>query len=653
LIAAGTLNVNGNGLSLTGDWINNGTVNTNTSSITFNGNTTQEIRGSSITSFYNIAVTNTASPGVEVESSQNLRGVLSLGNGVIFDADGSSNASGFTLLSGGDEPTADAAIGILPAGAQVAGNVTVQRFMTRQGGNQMRIYRYIASPLQNATVADIQNEIPVTGSFTGTSVCSGCLTNQSMFLYDESVIIDNNGTGTADLEDGYIDFPANTNTETLAPGRGYAMYTRGNILPSTLWDVRGQINAGNNTPVSLPVSFTSSGTVANDGWNLVGNPFPSTIDWNASDGWTKLNIESSIYISDNGTTSALQYATWNGVTGTNGGSRYIATAQAFWVKANGSGTPVLQAAEAVKTPGTQTTFFRQQSIDNLLRITLSQGSIRDEAVVHFREDATREFDAHADARKLRNGTFNLSTLAQTNEALAINSWSQLLCDTQVRLNITDAAPGTYTLKFTNLTTFDGDAEFILTDNFLGTYTPVSNNLQHSFTVTSDPQSLGSNRFQLQIRKTPAPVMIERQDNILSVTYTSGIQWYFNNIPIPNATASSITATETGTYRVDVNTGDCALTGSLDYVITGTEADLTGISIYPNPVSSHLIITSTKGFIKSITIINTAGNSVRHASQPDSYSPEGAEVSMADLPVGVYILRIVAGNEVHMKRVVKK
>src|SRR5690606_596282 len=106
----------------------------NTSTVTFNGTTTQQISGSSITDFYSMQVTNTASPGVQIQSDQNLYGVLTLGSNVMFDADGSNNTSAFTLISGGDEPTNDAAIGILPTGAQVTGNVTVQRFMTRQGG---------------------------------------------------------------------------------------------------------------------------------------------------------------------------------------------------------------------------------------------------------------------------------------------------------------------------------------------------------------------------------------------------------------------------------------------------------------------------------------------------------------------------------------
>lgn len=332
VLTSGTVSNNGSGLFVRGNWINHGNFIANTGTVTFNGNATQQLSGTSVTNFYSIHVTNAANPGVLVQSNQNLLGVLTLANNVIFDADGSNNTAIFTLTSGGDEPTNDAAIGVLPAGARVTGNVTVQRFMTRQGGNNMRIYRYIASPVQQGTVADLQNEIPITGLFTGTSTCVGCHSNTSLFYYDETVTTDINGSGTADYNDGYVAFPTVANTETFIPGLGYTLYTRGNILPSTLWDLRGEINTGNIAPVTLPVTYTSSGSILDDGWNLVGNPFPSTIDWNASGGWTKTNLDGSIYISDNGTSTALQYATWNGTTGTNGGSRYIASGQAFWVR---------------------------------------------------------------------------------------------------------------------------------------------------------------------------------------------------------------------------------------------------------------------------------------------------------------------------------
>jgi hypothetical protein len=504
-----------------------GTFAHNNGTVAFSGTgSTQNIGGSAVTNFKNITVTNTAAtPGASIQSNQNLEGTLTLAGNVIMDADGSGNTSIFTLRSTGDNPTQDAAIAILPPGAQVTGNVTVQRYMTKEGANSAKIYRYISSPVQNASVADIQNEIPVTGPFAGANTCSGCGTGQSMFSYNESIITDADGSGTADLNDGYTNFPSASNTEVQAPGKGYALYVRGNILSSTLWDVRGIINAGNITPVSIPVTFTSSGNTANDGWNLVGNPFPSTIDWSATSGWTKTNLDATVYIRDNGN-AATQVATWNGVTGTNGGSRYIATGQGFWVKATGAGAPVLQATENVKAAGTQTTFFRQKSLEDLLRITLVKGTVKDDAVIHFREDATPGFDHHADALKLPNGTLNLSTLMTNGTSLAINSMPSLDCQSEIRLTIAKPAAGNYRFDFSEYESFANTTSITLTDNFTHTTVDIRNG-SYDFTVTTAPASYGADRFKIAVVSQPpatnflvsAADVCEGTDAILQLTNT--------------------------------------------------------------------------------------------------------------------------------------
>ncbi|HTE31517.1 MAG TPA: T9SS type A sorting domain-containing protein, partial [Chryseolinea sp.] len=392
-------------------------------------------------------------------------------------------------------PTQDAAVNILPSGAIVSGNVTVQRFMSKEGWSNTRIYRYISSPVQNAPVSDLQLEIPVSGNFSGRSLCTGCSLNQSLFAYDETVIGDADGNHIVNEHDGYIDFPDVSNTETFQPGRGYALFVRGNILSSTSWDLRGPINTGNNSLLSIPVSYTSSGTLANDGWNLVGNPFPSTIDWNASSGWTKTNLDASIYITDNGN-AAQQIASWNGVTGTNGGSRFLATGQGFWIKANGLGTPVLRANENIKAPGIQTAYIREGSPENLLRITMVGGPTRDETVIHFRDDATENFDTNADAIKLENGTFNLASLQPDGRKLAINSISPLLCASEIILSVEDAAAGIYRLNFSEFESFPDVIAITLEDAFTSNSLNIRNG-GYDFSVTSNPASYGSGRFKVK------------------------------------------------------------------------------------------------------------------------------------------------------------
>ncbi|MEO7990173.1 MAG: T9SS type A sorting domain-containing protein [Chryseolinea sp.] len=479
-------------LNITGNFTNDGVFNPGTGTVVFTNtaNGTKTIGGSQLISFNNITIqNNTANPDVSISGNVDLIGVLILNTTAILDADGAGSGI-LTVVSTSDSPTADGSIATLTGTSAVTGNVTVERFMSIEGASGGRIYRYISAPVQNAPVSDIQAEIPVTGSFTGTSVCTGCGTNQSLFLYNENVITDTNGDLVNDINDGYVDFPSAANSEVFAAGRGYTLFVRGNLLSSALWNLRGSINQGNVTPVSFPSTFTSSGTPANDGWNLVGNPYPSTIDWNAAAGWTKTNVGGTIYVRDNATG---QFATWNGSVGVNGGTRYIPIGQAFWIQATAA--PTLTANENVKVAGQQTTFLKEAGLTDLLRIAMVKGTLRDETVIHFRNDAAVGYDAETDSRKFVNSTFNLSSVLSTGEILAINS-SPFTCSQPVKLNVANAAVGAYTLEFSEMETFNSEIDITLVDNFLNKTIDIATTNHYTFDVTSSPASLGSNRFSV-------------------------------------------------------------------------------------------------------------------------------------------------------------
>ncbi|MBX2916314.1 MAG: T9SS type A sorting domain-containing protein [Cyclobacteriaceae bacterium] len=493
-------------LNIHGAFTNNGNFNNGgLGTVAFLGTAgvPQVVSGTSVTNFGNINVSNTSAvPDVTIESNQNLLGVLTLNATVTFDADGSSGNSVFTLISTSDDPTQDAAIATLPGSANILGNVTVQRYMSIEGANNGRIYRYIASPVQNASVSQIQSFIPVTGTFSGTSSCTGCSTSPSMFRYDENVITDTNNSGQNDLDDGYVSFPVSTNTEILTPGRGYAIFVRANVPPvstagSALWAVRAPINRGTISFNSF-VSFTSSGNVANDGWNLVGNPYPATIDWDAPTGWTRTNVTNAIYMRDNGQASTV-YATYAGGVGINGGSRYIPMGQAFFIKSNGGGIN-FQANENVKVAGTQSTFFRENEVSDIIRITLKKDNLRDEAVVRFSNLASDGYDEGLDAFKLPNAGFNLASISDATK-YAINAIPFSSCNSSISLNVSNATPGTYQLLFSDLQSFGVAPSINLIDNFTGVITSVSNNQTYTFTITGDPNSTG-NRFKLSVEQPP-------------------------------------------------------------------------------------------------------------------------------------------------------
>jgi hypothetical protein len=498
----GTMTVNGN-------FINNGFFNANGGTIAFSGNTTKSISGTTVTKFNSLIINNgTALLDVSIDSDQVLGGILTLTGSAHLDADGVNDDATFTLLSSGDEPTADASIAALPSGAMVLGNVTVQRFLSIVGPAG-RVYRYVTPSVANASVSDFQHEIPVTGSFNGSSLCTGCSTDPSMFWYDE--------TTPGDVNAGYRNFPASASSEVLTPGRGYAVFIRGNIDPiartgSARFDLRGTLNAG---AFNYNVSYTSSGIAANDGWNLIGNPYPSTVDWNAK-GWSRTNLSASVYALDNSTYPG-RYAVWNGSVGVNGGTRLIAGGQGFFVKATGP-LPSLTSGESVKVAGTQTRFLRDEQVPNVIRIALIQGLSRDESIVQFRDSATTGFDPEFDAVKLKNlkndgsmvPSFNLSTLSpRDSQKLAINVLPRNVCAMAIALDLADLSEGNYDLNFSEIESFSSAVALFVTDKYVQPRRTIDirQHQSYSFTVTSDRRSQGSDRFVMLVSTTALPSLL--------------------------------------------------------------------------------------------------------------------------------------------------
>jgi len=80
---------------------------------------------------------------------------------------------------------------------------------------------------------------------------------------------------------------------------------------------------------------------------------------------------------------------------------------------------------------------------------------------------------------------------------------------------------------------------------------------------------------------------------------------------------------------------------------------TGISIYPNPVQGEVTIALGEEFTTNATaeIISQNGNTV--LTETFSAKSFTQNMNVSNLPAGVYVLRIVNGNEVYTERFVKK
>ncbi|MGC8803120.1 MAG: T9SS type A sorting domain-containing protein, partial [Bacteroidales bacterium] len=170
-----------------------------------------------------------------------------------------------------------------------------------------------------------------------------------------------------------------TTGDFVVPGIGYMVKTVKAGGKTLVFG--GTFNTG-----SISLSLSNTGGTDDNGYNLVGNPYPSAIDWNAASGWTKTNISSTIWIWN---PVANNYATWNGYVGVNGGSRYIPAMQGFIVKVNtGSTSGTLGMTNSVRVHSSQS-LMRKKAEDNLnlIRLVGVDASNNTDEMVVFRANA--------------------------------------------------------------------------------------------------------------------------------------------------------------------------------------------------------------------------------------------------------------------------
>ncbi len=652
---------------------NDGTFVQGAGAVTFGGlSTSASITGSSKITFYNINVANgSAATDLILENTvgADLQNILNVGSAT-FDADGASNNRIFTLLSTSDKPTVDASIAAISGGA-VNGSVTVKRYMSRIGSPtyDYQVYRDISSPV-NTTVWDLQASLPVTGNFTNHSTV--------MLGGSPDPTVDNSIPGLTSytestagaFNNGWTQFPligADSKTTSFTKGQGYTLFIFGSDDPvvtngNAAWSVTGPIWSGS---VSLPVSYTTtSGGTSNDGWNLVGNPYPSTIDWLAA-GWTKTKINDAIYV-DNYSVDPPVFASYvyNSGTGTyvstNGGSQYIAMGQGFWVKANGS-SPALAISESAKVAGTQTTMFRQKTPTDLIRIALmSSNSGRDETVIYFNDLATAGFDENFDALKLRNrsGAMNLSSLSFENDNYAINALPSSSCGSSVQLEVSDVTSGTYRLLFSDYQTMSSSTSIELTDNYTKSVINVREKSEYIFTVDqANAATYGRDRFTVNIGGKGGlnPLITVVDPFTLQSSYASGNQWYLNGVKLAGATNQTLKPAASGTYTLEVTTGEgCKASVKKEFIVANGNSSLENeVHAYPNPVTKILKVEVDGEATAAGEIYNTLGAKLANMefSNQGSYQLGAYDFSFATS--GVYILRIEQGGKIKFVRVVRE
>ena len=250
---------------------------------------------------------------------------------------------------------------------------------------------------------------------------------------------------------------------------GYGLYSTSVTNTATF---TGSPNLGTKS-----TGFTASGS----GWNLMGNPFVSSIDWESVS--IPSGMSNEVHYIEASSGNDLSYVKGTGGTG----SQYIPPMQGFFISATTSGTFSLGDGQRSHTGAD---LFYKSDDPKLVILEAAGSNYSDQTWIHFNEQAGVEHDGVYDAYK-RISTSNpllpqLYSITPSGEKLSVNGMPQ---SSLVPVGFTAVQSGNFTISAVQTGEFP---VVTLEDLVKGTFTDLLTN-SYTFTYTAGDQE---NRFLL-------------------------------------------------------------------------------------------------------------------------------------------------------------
>ena len=295
-------------------------------------------------------------------------------------------------------------------------------------------------------------------------------------------------------------YVSNGTATTSTVGRGFfaPVGSVGDFLSSAgSFTVTGTPNTSHDWTLSY-VANSQSGS-SDNGWNLIGNPYSATLDWNSVSVGSSVN--GAVYVWD---PSNDRYMSWTSAGGgVNGGSQYIPPMQAFWVQTTSGGTGTAYDISTTMSSNTLTsqspTFQKTQNdILKLSIVNLSDNTKNDETIIAHSAGSIDGFDGKLDAWKLDNygGNPNIYSF-YVGDRLAINA-VDLSIPKVIPMGIDAPQSGiVYQLNLEQIVT-GNDYNVVLEDKHLNTFTDLTQGVysyQHGGWSNNGP------RFNLHVNGT--------------------------------------------------------------------------------------------------------------------------------------------------------
>jgi hypothetical protein len=405
------VNLNGFNLSVSGNMVFNGNAANNFnqpsgSTVTLNGSSAQVIQNtsSSFNLTFNDLIINNTSGGVSFSLAGSTSQVRIINSLTVQSGNLALGSNRVVLVS---DATQTARIG--QSNGTFSGSMIIQRHISARNDG----YSDMSSPVVSTTFADWDNELLFIYNYNPPSQYPSC------YAYEESPA---------------YDYVAITSPSTsISRGVGYEVYLDedGNYstpFSATTIDTRGTPNRGN-------INIAPLLTFANDGWNLVGNPYASHINWNALHA-TLTNVNSTIMFYDE-TIGDFESVS----------SGDIAPHQGFWVEV--TGTPTFTFTEAIKSTSNSSSFRSTPDVYFTLRMK-HEGDIPFTSNTKFRFNENSSFTRDNNDLSFKGLPHpkapNLYTFSEEGKKLRINAFNPQNELVTINLGYKVGVEGFYTIN---------------------------------------------------------------------------------------------------------------------------------------------------------------------------------------------------------------
>ena len=607
-----------------------------------------------------------------------------------------TNTGTFTLNS---DANGSAQIGTIGTGGSITGTFNVQRYLTG-GSISYRTWRLLSSPIHNASTTTFnftsltQNTI-VTGGTSANGFDPQPSWGATGYTANGPTVLFYTETNGATSKYTTFTSGAALSSNSKTTGTGFYFYYRGDrthnlvnkvepisgvyATPEStyvLWT--GTLNQGN---VSVGTTYTANAGATQNGYNLIGNPYASTIDWTQM---TAANATTSAgtYYKTGSNVYPILWEYDPTINSTNpvpvgNTSNFLSSGQGAFVRINSivAATGSIKFTEAIKTPSiNQTGAAAQFSVIKPQNAYIQFEMIRDSvnadyAYIRFYDTANPKYNTFDDIDDV-NGTGQnvfFGSMTADSVEVALNSMP-LKKLTSFFLSVNATTQGAFSIKRTDLVNIPSAYDVFLKDHYTNDSVDMRQHDSYAFNITSDPKSFGNSRFEVILRIKPLPAYKLLAFTGQHVSDGNQLNWktanenYYTTFQLQKSLDEGKTFTSISTIQSDSSgaytyTDKAAgkdtsmyrlmqsdVNDNITYssiVIISTTGSLVQFKVYPNPASSYIQFqaNSVVNPPLKLNIYNSIGSIVKTTT----FSANTGTQDLSGLINGTYILELIDVN----------